>query len=57
MWILINQLLKKLADQDCTVYHAAYILLLGLVDMIIICFHILKKASDGYFYLHFGENY
>ena len=59
MWIQISQLLKKLTDQDPTVYHAAYVILHGLVDMI--CFHILKihvhVASDDDFYLLFGENY
>ena len=55
MWIQISQLLKKLADQDPTVYHAAYVILHSLVDMIMICFHILKIASDGDFYLLFGE--
>ena len=53
VWIQISQLLQKLADQDPTVCHAAYIILHGLVDMIMICFHILKIASDGDFYLLF----
>ena len=53
MRIQISQLLKKLADQDPTVYHAAYVILHGLK----ICFYILKIASDGDFYLLFGENY
>ena len=43
MWIQISQL----ADQDPTVYHAAYVVLHGLVYMIMICFHILKIVSDG----------
>ena len=58
VWIQISQLFQKLADQDPTVYHAAYVILYSLVDMIMICFHILKIATcDGYFYLLFGENY
>ena len=51
MWIQISQLLQKLADQDPTVYHAAYAMLHSLVDMIVICFHMLKIASDGDFYV------
>ena len=47
MWIQISQLLKKLADQNPTVYHAAYFILHSLVDTIMI----LIIASDGYFYL------
>ena len=47
---------KKLADQDPTVYHAAYVILHGLVDTIM-CFHILIIASGGDFYLLFGKNY
>ena len=39
------------------VYHAAYDMLHGLVDMIVTCFHMLKIASDGDFNLLFGENY
>ena len=50
VWILISQLPQKLADQDPTVYHVAYIMLHGLVDMIV-TFHMLKVASDGNFYL------
>ena len=52
MWIQISQLLKKPADQDPTVYHAAYVMLHDLVDiMMVTCFHMLKIASDGNFYL------
>ena len=29
MWIQISQLLKKLADQDPTVYHTAYVMFHG----------------------------
>ena len=53
MWIQISQL----AGQDLTVYHAVYVILHGLVDMIMICFHILNIASDGDLYLLFGENH
>ena len=55
--ILISQLLRKLADQDPTVYYAAYVMLPGLVDMIVTCFHMLKIASDGNFYLLLEKNY
>ena len=42
MWIQ-----KKLADRDPTVYHhATYVMFLGLVDMIVTCFHMQKIASD-----------
>ena len=52
MLIQISQLLKKLADQHPTVYHAAYVMLHDLVDIIILtCFHMLKIASDDNFYL------
>ena len=40
-----------LANQDPTVYYAAYVMLHDLVDMIVTCFHMLKIASDGNFYL------
>ena len=50
MWIQISQLMK-LADHDSTVYHVAYVILHGLVDMIMTCFHMLKIASDDNFYL------
>ena len=50
MWILISQLLRKLADQDPPVYQAAYVMLHGLVDMMT-CFHMLKIASGGNIYL------
>ena len=50
--IQISQLLQKLADQDPTVYLAAYVMLHDLVDiMIMMCFHMLKIASDGSIYL------
>ena len=42
VWILNSQLLKKLADKYPTVYHAAYVMLHSLVDMIVSCFHLLK---------------
>ena len=51
MWIKISQLLKKQADQDPTVCHAAFGMLDGLVDMIVTCFHMLKIArlsDDNY---------
>ena len=34
-----------------------YAVLHSLVDMKMTCFHLLKVASDGNFYLLFGENY
>ena len=57
MWIQISQLLKKLVDQDPTVYYAAYVMAHGLVDMIVTCFHMLEIARDSNFYFAFGENY
>ena len=43
-------ILRKLADQDPTVYHVAFVMLPGLVDKIATGFHMLKIASDGDFY-------
>ena len=67
MWIQISQLLRKLVDQDptvyyapyvmATVYYAAYVMAHGLVDMIVTCFHLLKIARDSNFFFAFGENY
>ena len=34
-----------------TVYHAAYVMLHGLVDVVVTCFYVLKIASDSDFYL------
>ena len=47
--IQISQLLKKLADQDPRCLPCSY----GLVDMVVICFHMLKIPSDDNFYLLF----
>ena len=51
MWIQISQLLRRLADQDPTIYHVAYFILHDLVDMIMTCLHMLKIASDDNIYL------
>ena len=52
VWVQISQLLRKLADLDPTVYHAAYVMMHDLVDiMTVSCFHMLKIASDGNFFL------
>ena len=40
-----------------TVCHTTYAVLHSLVDMKMTYFHLLKVASDGNSYLHFGENY
>ena len=46
----------KLFGWDPAVCHAAYVILHGLCDMIVSCFHMLKKASDGNFYLLLERN-
>ena len=51
MWIQISQLLSMLADQDPTVYHVAYVILQGFVNMILTWATMLKIASDDNFYL------
>ena len=45
VWIRMDQLLKKLADQYPTVYHAAYVMLYGLIDMIVTCFSLAKNSK------------
>ena len=57
VWIQISQFLLKLADQDLHCFLKMYAVLHNLVDMRATCFHMLKIASDGNFYLLFGENY
>ena len=44
---VLPKLCVSLADQDL---HYA-----GLINMKMTCFHLLKKASDGHFYLFFEK--
>ena len=48
---------SKLADQDLHCLQNSLHCCFCIVDTRVTCFHLLKIASDGNFYLLFGENY